>query len=135
MFCPNCGKEIPEGYSFCGNCGASVLEYTQEYFEDGDSVRSATTDSGMFQDIGQKIKNYAKVLMALGVIFSILFGVLLWSFFGNLEDVRFIFVGFLLGALVAALGILGTYLTVMVLYAFGELVDTNAEIARNTRRQ
>lgn len=24
MFCPKCGREVPEGYKFCGNCGAAV---------------------------------------------------------------------------------------------------------------
>ena len=24
MFCPNCGKEIPDGSAFCGNCGARL---------------------------------------------------------------------------------------------------------------
>lgn len=24
MFCPNCGKQIPEGHKFCGNCGWAV---------------------------------------------------------------------------------------------------------------
>lgn len=24
MFCPNCGKEMPEGAKFCGNCGCNV---------------------------------------------------------------------------------------------------------------
>lgn len=23
-FCPNCGKEVPEGSQFCENCGAQV---------------------------------------------------------------------------------------------------------------
>ncbi len=30
MFCPNCGKEIPEGYSFCGNCGSRIANQTAE---------------------------------------------------------------------------------------------------------
>lgn len=24
MYCPNCGKEVPEGAQFCGNCGAPI---------------------------------------------------------------------------------------------------------------
>ena len=24
MFCPNCGKELPDGSKFCGFCGADI---------------------------------------------------------------------------------------------------------------
>lgn len=30
MFCPNCGKPIPEGHKFCGNCGWSVNSKSSE---------------------------------------------------------------------------------------------------------
>ncbi len=29
MYCPNCGKEIPENVSFCGYCGTKIIETEQ----------------------------------------------------------------------------------------------------------
>ena len=30
MFCPNCGKELPDGSAFCGNCGAQLNASAQQ---------------------------------------------------------------------------------------------------------
>ena len=30
MFCPNCGKQIPDGLAFCSECGASLKDNAQQ---------------------------------------------------------------------------------------------------------
>ena len=30
MFCPNCGKQIPDGLAFCSECGASLKDTAQQ---------------------------------------------------------------------------------------------------------
>lgn len=31
MFCPKCGKDLPDGAQFCAHCGKAVSEKTQQW--------------------------------------------------------------------------------------------------------
>ncbi|MGN1160351.1 MAG: zinc ribbon domain-containing protein [Lachnospiraceae bacterium] len=44
MFCPTCGKELPEGASFCSSCGASLSNYSTQNLQ-GQGSASPTTGS------------------------------------------------------------------------------------------
>ncbi len=51
MFCPNCGKEIPEGAGFCPSCGGKVPGSTSDTMKDtlkkaSDAVTSTAKNAG-----------------------------------------------------------------------------------------
>lgn len=81
----------------------------------------------MFDHIGSKIKVLATIIYVLGVILAVLLGIILM-----LNDV----IGY--GLLVIAIGFLLSYLNVIMLYAFGQLVensDTVVQILKEIREQ
>lgn len=83
----------------------------------------------MFQNIGKKIKTVAIVIMITGILLAVLGGLVAF-----LEEysVSNLFEAFLTFLTVAGLGILFSWLSVFILYGFGELVDQSMEM---TRRQ
>lgn len=83
----------------------------------------------MFQNIGKKIKTVAIVIMIVGIVLSVLGG--LFAFWGGYLGFDFItaLVSFIM---IASLGILGSWLSVFILYGFGELVDQSMAM---TQRQ
>lgn len=74
----------------------------------------------MFQNIGKKIKTVAIVIMITGILLAVLGGLV--AFFEE-YSVGNIFSAFLTFLTVAGLGILFSWLSVFILYGFGELVD------------
>ena len=92
----------------------------------------------MYKDVGKSIKKFASVLCAIGIIFSILGGiaVALAGMNGALSiPVAQTSVSIAMGVFVAAVGSLLAWLSNLLLYGFGELVDKTAEIAENTRNR
>ena len=83
----------------------------------------------MFQNIGKKIKTVAIVIMIVGIVLSVLGG--LFAFWGGYLGFDFItaLVSFIM---IASLGILFSWLSVFILYGFGELVDQSMTM---TQRQ
>ena len=83
----------------------------------------------MFQNIGKKIKTVAIVIMIVGIVLSVLGG--LFAFWGGYLGFDFItaLVSFIM---IASLGILGSWLSVFILYGVGELVDQSMAM---TQRQ
>ncbi len=85
----------------------------------------------MFKNPGGKVKSYAKVLFWIGAVISILIGVFVigtsfvraaYSYNGGVGTVLF---GILSGVIIAAIGILLSWINVLVLYAFGTLVENS----------
>ena len=76
----------------------------------------------MFDNIGSKIKSLAMVLFILGVIASIVSAIYLFLIDEDLLGVRNLF-----------LGPIFSYLSVLVLYGFGEIITKLTEIEKNTR--
>jgi hypothetical protein len=83
----------------------------------------------MFQNIGKKIKTVAIVIMITGILLAVLVGLV--AFFEE-YSVGNIFSAFLTFLTVAGLGILFSWLSVFILYGFGELVDQSMAM---TQRQ
>ena len=90
----------------------------------------------MFRNPGGKIKSYAKVLFWIGVVISIIIGVIeigssfvaaAYSYQGSFGT---ILLGILGGILTVAIGTLISWLAVLALYAFGTLVENSDELVR-----
>ena len=90
----------------------------------------------MFRNPGGKIKSYAKVLFWVGVVISIIIGVIeigssfvaaAYSYQGSFGT---ILLGILGGVLTVAIGTLISWLAVLTLYAFGTLVENSDELVR-----
>lgn len=90
----------------------------------------------MFRNPGGKIKSYAKVLFWIGVVISIVIGVIeigssfvaaAYSYHGSFAT---ILLGILGGVLTVAIGTLISWLAVLTLYAFGTLVENSDELVR-----
>lgn len=80
----------------------------------------------MFSNIGNKIKGYAKFVAWLGIFLSILSGIIL--FFYGLFNIENFWYFMLLGPAAAILGCILSWLSVIVFYGFGELIDTTTTI-------
>lgn len=78
-----------------------------------------------FEDIGKKIKGFAIILFVLQIIFGFIGAISTWFDFMDLDEGG---LGFLIALLIIFLTILVAYLSVMMLYAVGELVDTNMQL-------
>ena len=85
----------------------------------------------MFNNIGRKIKTFAKVMCWIGIIVSVAAGlVMIASSFSGYTPAA----GIVSGILTAVLGSLFSWVGSFVLVGFGELVENTAEIAANTRK-
>lgn len=90
----------------------------------------------MFRNPGGKIKSYAKVLFWIGVVISIIIGVIeigssfvaaAYSYQGSFGT---ILLGIIGGILTVAIGTLISWLAVLTLYAFGTLIENSDELVR-----
>ena len=71
----------------------------------------------MFYDIGKKIKTLAKVVCWIGIIGSVIGGIVMIATMGS--------VGVLSGLLTIVLGVLFSWIGSFVLYGFGEMVENS----------
>lgn len=85
----------------------------------------------MFNNIGRKIKTFAKVMCWIGIIASVVAGLVMiaTSFSGYAPAA-----GIVAGILTAVLGSLFSWVGSFMMVGFGELVENTAEIAANTRK-
>jgi len=74
----------------------------------------------MFDNVGGKIKIAAKVVAWIGIIFCVIYGFVLLV---SVEGMA------LAGLLVMILGSLGSWLSSLLVYGFGELIENSAIIA------
>lgn len=75
----------------------------------------------MFENIGSKLKNAAKVVFAVGSIVSAVGALVIGA---NSDNGYMI----LLAVLVLGIGIVGAWIAACLVYGFGELVSTNTAI-------
>ena len=84
----------------------------------------------MFNEIGNKLKILASVVLLLGIFVSVIIGIVLISTGSNMyyggEGLTTI------GVIILCLGWLPSYIGSLFVYGFGELIDKTTEIARNT---
>lgn len=92
----------------------------------------------MFKNIGKKIKVFAKVICWLGIIFSVISGIILIVAGVNNDDIRTIINGtvqymdstmlIVLGVVVLILGPIVSWIGSFMTYGFGEIVDNTQAI-------
>lgn len=86
-------------------------------------VREQVSDdeSGMFSNIGSKIKALATFVTCVGIVGSIIIGMVI---IGNDEDLA------LLGIIIMAVGSLLAWISSFVLYGFGQLVENSDKLVK-----
>ena len=77
----------------------------------------------MYEHVGRKIKSVAEWINVLGVFISVLIGIII---IGHNED------NFLAGLLVIGIGAIISWLSTLLLYGFGQLIDDTATIREAT---
>lgn len=78
----------------------------------------------MFEDIGNKIKKLAKIITWVGIIASVVLGIMIWS------------KSFIWGLVFMIVGALLSWISSFLLYGIGELIENTAhlnEIVNDTR--
>lgn len=85
----------------------------------------------MYSNIGRKIKVVAEAVAIIGIIGSVIAGIVLMfsglGYFGN--DVN---VG--IGFLILIAGPIASWINSIFIYGFGELIEKASEIAKNTKK-
>ena len=77
----------------------------------------------MFENIGGKIKKLAKICTGIGIVFSVIAGIVT------------MFQSFFTGLLIAAIGALASWVGSFLLYGFGELVENSQILAGKDLKQ
>ena len=85
----------------------------------------------MFNNIGRKIKTFAKVMCWIGIIASVVAGL---AMIAGSSSSYAPAAGIVAGILTAVMGSLFSWEGSFMLVGFGELVENTAEIAANTRK-
>ena len=78
----------------------------------------------MFENIGKKIKGLTKTIFYIGCAIPIVVGIILMAMEEDL---------LLVGLLVMVVGVFLSWISVWLLYGYGELIDKVCDIERNTR--
>lgn len=139
--CPECGKTYHRRCSLsvsnCICCGCSNMEFESKISEavknnatEVDEIKNLentpyiNTETGMFSNIGEKLKGLATVITVIGIIMSII------VFLVNVAmDEDMIFPGLLLGAGIALVSWIGSF----AIYGFGALISSTQNTERLTK--
>ena len=97
----------------------------------------AALDAKLFANIGKKIKTLAKVLFGIGTIASVIGGIIYFiiliddfSYIIHYDRWDILLIDILGSVGIPCVGTLVSWLAVLVLYAFGELVEKTTVIAK-----
>ena len=130
--CPQCGSQYHSGcwshLEKCYNCAVSISDKSGVE-QKGDEVvhiideketglYSKKKETGMFSNIGEKLKSWARIITVLGIIIGIVMCVPF-----ALIDEEMILIGALSGIIEAVVA----WICSLILYAFGELVQNSKE--------
>ncbi len=83
----------------------------------------------MFDNVGGSIKRIAKFACAVGIVCSIVLGIIVGSMWS--ETSRDGFGSFIIGVLIILVGSFMSWISVLCLYGYGELIENSAIIAEN----
>ena len=84
----------------------------------------------MFSNIGKKIKFLAAILCWIQIIFSVIGGIVSMVAIGKALGGL---VGFLLGIVIIAVGVLAAWIGSFMLYGYGQLIDNTDSLVAQTR--
>ena len=85
----------------------------------------------MFKEVGKKIQSVGKILFALGVVIAVIIG---FSAMALISEAANGGLGFLIGVLIIALGVLSSWLGVLLYVGFGRIAECVEEQNRLTRQ-
>ena len=131
--CVRCGRavshldlplELGGGYILCHKCAEdaenglfdiNALKSKCNKLADSNATTSPN-DSGMFGNIGSKIKTLTQINAWIGIIISVILGI---SIMGTDEDLIFI------GILTMGLGSLLSWISSFIFFGFGQLIENS----------
>lgn len=139
--CPKCGKTYHRWCSLsisnCLCCDSSTMDFssginelvknnatTMDTNEKIESAPYINTETGMFSNIGEKLKNLATVVTIIGIIAGV---IVLISMVSMDDDL--IFSGLLTGIVIALVSWIGSF----ALYGFGTLISSSQNTERLLR--
>lgn len=114
----------PQAQQYYKKVGIEVSDEEFREIEKYTAEKADNGEKGMFANVGQKIMDLASLVCWLGIILSILTGIIMMAVSENL---------ILLGLLIAVVGSLGSWIGSWFTYGFGELLETTKRIEKNTR--
>ncbi|MBR2175651.1 MAG: zinc ribbon domain-containing protein [Clostridia bacterium] len=85
----------------------------------------------MFNNPGGKLKEYGYTVFIIGIIVSVISGIVIWTNGNLLQKISggsiggFNFWIFIVGAIIIAVGIFGSYILAIFIVSFGELVENS----------
>ena len=79
----------------------------------------------MFSNVGGKIKILAKIMLVLGMLASVIYGIYFMTNGGEF---------ILFGLLIAVGGVLGSWISALFIYGFGQIITNTDSISSNTRK-
>lgn len=85
----------------------------------------------MFRNIGSKIKTLSKVVCWLGIIISILIGLIF--IVASIMSGNGVVFGIIMGVICIVGGSIASWIGSFFTYGFGEIIDKLTEIANNTK--
>ena len=83
----------------------------------------------MYNNVGRKIKDLASLLAGLGIFFSIIIGLIMFA--AGIENNGYLS---FMGIIFAVVGSIAAWLSALLLYAFGQLVDNSDIIVGQNNR-
>ena len=121
--CPKCGSKYHSGcwshLEKCYNCGAATSNKLDAEHINNNIVNIANNkETGMFANIGEKLKDIARIITILGIVFGIITCIAF-----ALIDEEMILVGIISGVGEAVVA----WISALIVYAFGELVQNSKE--------
>ncbi len=139
--CPRCGKTYHRWCSLsisnCLCCDCSAIEFSSGVTElvknnattmDTNEIIESTpyinTDTGIFSNIGEKMKNLATFVTIIGVVVGIIVVISMASM-----DEDLIYSGLLTGVAIALISWIGSF----AIYGFGELISSSQKTERLLR--
>ena len=87
----------------------------------------------MYDNIGSKIKNLARIIFYVQSAIGLLLGFLITALFSfGSNDIKIILLGLLLGVIVAAVFAVISWVNTILIYGYGELIESTNDIKANT---
>ena len=120
-FCSKCGKQIEDTDMFCGYCGTN--QQTSSSYSNYENVPAKTSTHLFFNNIGKKIKTISVVVTWIGIIAYCILGIVMMD-----QE------SFIAGFLIAIAGSFISWLSSLVLYGFGHLIENTDKIIENQNK-